>query len=338
MAAKSPKVIAVCEDKQFLAALKGEGEIDAAKAEELARKAKEKHIEISFTCAGKGNQNIRCSAQLQPIKHLDKPSFLIVKGSFHCPGCEFNIIDNTKPAHLSYKLSNFSITEFHKAIAKGNPYNNPALEEKHESAKYGAPKEKQEMIDAQNLKDLYRKLTSSRLETKTQDGYEDKELIVDSRTYMLHRQGFSSIHGHPALILGMTTSLYKNIGIMKSGDVANALMLHDAFVSPNKECQIYYILQFDKNHKSAYQQCYNEIVKVAKKDPFHDDEEKRMRNNAIFLVEAEWERIMDENLLKELGCKLAFCGFITNKKQFTKLDKTLSVEDDRLLCERAAPE
>ena len=63
-----------------------------------------------------------------------------------------------------------------------------------------------------------------------------------------------------------------------------------------------------------------------------------MRNNAIFLVEAEWERIMDENLLKELGCKLAFCGFITNKKQFTKLDKTLSVEDDRLLCERAAPE
>ena len=61
-----------------------------------------------------------------------------------------------------------------------------------------------------------------------------------------------------------------------------------------------------------------------------------MTNNTIFLLETVWERIKSKELLNGLGCKMAFKGVITNKKQFTQLDGTTSAEDPRQLYDRTS--
>ena len=54
------------------------------------------------------------------------------------------------------------------------------------------------------------------------------------------------------------------------------------------------------------------------------------------LIEAIWEKVENKELLKELGCKMAFKGVITNKRQFTQLDRITSAEDQKLLYARSA--
>ena len=61
-----------------------------------------------------------------------------------------------------------------------------------------------------------------------------------------------------------------------------------------------------------------------------------MTNNAIFLIESVRERIKNSELLEQLGCKMAFKGVITNKRQFTQLDGTTSAEDPRQLYDRTS--
>lgn len=58
----SPKAKAICDDKKFFEDIKGTGGIDTAKAEELNRKAKLRYADISFICAGTGDDNERCAA------------------------------------------------------------------------------------------------------------------------------------------------------------------------------------------------------------------------------------------------------------------------------------
>ena len=326
MPAVSPKAKAVCDDKKFLEDLKGTGEIDAAKAEELSRKAKLRHVDISFTCAGTGYDDERCAAQLQVLKNFDTPSFILVRGSEHCKGCIYDIKEEPPSRHLSFKLSNFNLVDFHAAMAKGKPYMNPAIPES-----IG-------LIDAQNLKELYSKLKASDLNRVTQDGYAVKNIIIDSRTYMLHRQKRACIGGHPALVLGLTTPLYENIRALVTDETyPNALILQDPFISPNNNPwnRIHFILQFDSKHNSAFNECNNAIIKVAKKQNDASRTE-HMTNNAIFLIETVWEKIESKELLKELGCRMAFKGVITNKRQFTQLDGTTSAEDTKLFYDRTS--
>ena len=63
---------------------------------------------------------------------------------------------------------------------------------------------------------------------------------------------------------------------------------------------------------------------------------EHITNNAIFLIETVREKIESKELLKELGCRMAFKGTITNKRQFTQLDGTTSAEDSMLLYDRTA--
>lgn len=326
MPAVSPKAIAVCDDNKFLEDLKGTGEIDAAKAEELSRKAKLRHIDISFTCAGTGDNGMRCTAQLHVLKNFDTPSFILIKGSEHCRGCIYDINEDSLVRHLSFKLSNFNLMDFHTAMEKGKPYVNPAL-----------PKSTG-LIDAQNLKELYSKLKASDLSRVTQDDYAVKDIIIDSRTYMLHRQMKASIDGHPSLVLGLTTPLYDNIRALVTDETyPNALILQDPFISQNNNpwTRIHFILQFDSKHNSAFKECSNAIIKVAKKQS-NAPQTEHMTNNAIFLVEAVWERIESSELLEKLGCRMAFKGVITNKRQFTQLDGMTSAEDPRQLYDRTS--
>ena len=80
---------------------------------------------------------------------------------------------------------------------------------------------------------------------------------------------------------------------------------------------IHFILQFDSKQNDAFTLDH-------------------MTNNAIFLVEAVWERIESSELLEKLGCRMAFKGVITNKRQFTQLDGTTSAEDPRQLYDRTS--
>ena len=325
MPSVSPKAIAVCDDMEFLEKFKGTGEIDAAKAEELIRKAKPLHIDISFTCAGTGD-DVRCTAQLQVLKNFDTPSFILVRGSEHCKDCIYDIKEEPPVRHLSFKLSNFKLEDFHSAMAKGKPYINPVIPES------------TGLIDAQNLKELYSKLTASALDMRTQDDYAVKNIIIDSRTYMLHRQERACIDGHPALVLGLTTPLYRNIRALVADETyPNTLILQDPFISlKNKQRnRIHFILQFDSKHNSAFKECSNAITKISKKQNGTPQTE-HMTNNTIFLIETVWERIKSKELLKSFGCEMAFRGVITNKKQFTQLDGTTSAEDPRQLYDRTS--
>ena len=63
---------------------------------------------------------------------------------------------------------------------------------------------------------------------------------------------------------------------------------------------------------------------------------EHMTNNAIFLIETVWKKIESKELLKELGCRMAFKGVITNKRQFTQLEGTTSAEDTKLLYDRTS--
>ncbi len=321
----SPKVIAVCEDRHFLSGLKGDGVIDARKAEELARKAAERHIDISFTCAGTGHGKRKCKAQLKPLKNVSTPSFLLVGGSRHCRGCEYDIETPLPARQLSYRLENFSISDFHESVAKGKNYINTVLAQT-------------AIRDAQNLDELYRKLRNARFGEVTADGYKAEDLIVDSRTYMMHRNGYADINGHPALVLGITTPLYGRTDLFQNDEYINALILQEPFIAPgNKpENRIHYILQFDKRHNSAYKECHEAIIKIAKRNPDNNDEADRRTNNTIFLVEAVWKKIDDRGLLRKLGCKIAFSGVITNKKQFTALKSTITEEDERFFSDRVS--
>ena len=320
---KSPKVIAICEDKHFLSVLKGDGVIDARKAEELARKAAERHIAISFTCAGTGYGKQKCKAQLKPIKNISTPSFLLIGGSRHCRGCEYDIVTQIPAMQISYRLDNFSISDFHESVAKGKNYINAILDEN-------------TMRDVQNLDELYKKLINAKFGDMTADGYKTENLIVDSRTYMMHRNGYADINGHPALVLGITTPLYNRTDLFQNTEYTNALILQEPFIAPgnNPENRIHYILQFDKRHNSAFNECHNAIIKIAKRNPDYNNESDRKTNSMIFLVEAMWKRINDKDLLYKLGCKQAFSGVITNKKQFTALKNTTTEEDERLISER----
>lgn len=80
---------------------------------------------------------------------------------------------------------------------------------------------------------------------------------------------------------------------------------------------IHFILQFDSKQNDAFTLDH-------------------MTNNAIFLIESVRERIKNNELLEQLGCKMAFKGVITNKKQFTQLDGTTSAEDPRQLYDRTS--
>lgn len=81
-------------------------------------------------------------------------------------------------------------------------------------------------------------------------------------------------------------------------------ILQDPFISPKKNNprnRIHFILQFDSKQNDAFTLDH-------------------MTNNAIFLIETVRERIKNSELLEQLGCKMAFKGVITNKRQFTQLD------------------
>ena len=97
-------------------------------------------------------------------------------------------------------------------------------------------------------------------------------------------------------------------------------ILQDPFISPKKNNprnRIHFILQFDSKQNDAFTLDH-------------------MTNNAIFLIETVWKRIDNSELLEQLGCKMAFKGVITNKKQFTQLDGTTSAEDPRQLYDRTS--
>ena len=211
-------------------------------------------------------------------------------------------------------------------MAKGKPYTNPSISES------------TGLIDAQNLKEFYSKLKDSDLNRMTQDGYAVKNIILDSRTNMLHRQKRASLDRHPILVLGLTTPLYENIRALFTDETyPNALILQNPFIRPNNNPwnRIHFILLFDSKHNSAFNECTNAIIKIAKKQNNASTTE-HMTNNAIFLVEAVWERIESRELLEKLGCKMAFKGMITNKRQFTQLDRITSAEDQKLLYDRTA--
>lgn len=118
---------------------------------------------------------------------------------------------------------------------------------------------------------------------------------------------------------------------------SNAQILQDPFISPNNNPwnRIHFILQFDGKHTSAFNECSNAIIKVAEKQNDASPTE-HMTNNAIFLIETVWEKIESKELLKELGCRMAFKGRITNKRQFTQLDGTAYSEDSRQLYDRTS--
>lgn len=312
----SPKVIPVCEDSHFLEEFEVTGEIDACKAEELARKARSRHIDISFTCAGTGDGGEKCHAQLKPLRNLFRPSLLLVGGTSHCPGCEYDI--ELEPAKkLSYRLSNFSLDEFTMAMSKGKSYENSRLD-------FGS-----DLYDAQNLPELYRKLASAELDCKTFDGYAVKDIIVDSRTINMHRRGTASIDGHPALVLGTTTPLFGNRLRLECSQWSKLLLLQDAFTvaDNNPRDRLHFLLCFDDRHSTAYEYCYDRLTKVARQSP----ESEHRTNNAIFLFETKWKAVTDKTILDRLGCKNLFAGVITNTRQFSELKKEFSVEDESIL-------
>ena len=93
--------------------------------------------------------------------------------------------------------------------------------------------------------------------------------------------------------------------------------IHSSVRKNNPRNMIHFILQFDSKQNDAFTLDH-------------------MTNNAIFLIESVRERIKNNELLEQLGCKMAFKGVITNKRQFTQLDGTTSAEDPRQLYDRTS--
>lgn len=319
---KTPKVFAVCTDQDFLEKYNGTGPINAEKAEELKRKADALYIDISFTCAGHNNDGSACTAQLKPLKTVTKASLLLIKGTEHASGCEYSQLTTSTRQQLSYRVGNFSLVTFHEAISKGKPYKNQMLDER--------------MIDAQNLRELYKKLKHASLNDTTQDKFQIKNIILDSRTFLLHRCREAQIDNHPALVLCMTTPLYTQVKQVETYYGMKAIILQDPFFAEknNPALRIHFILLFDDSHNSVRTTCENEVFKVARKHPDDDPEIGHISNNSIFLVEAEWKKITDQAFLNTIDCHLAYCGLITNKKQMTRLEHSNSLEDPRLMFDR----
>ena len=93
--------------------------------------------------------------------------------------------------------------------------------------------------------------------------------------------------------------------------------IHSSVRKNNPRNRIHFILQFDSKQNNAFTLDH-------------------MTNNAIFLIETVWKKIESKELLKELGCRMAFKGVITNKRQFTQLEGTTSAEDTKLLYDRTS--